>query len=124
MMPIVTIGKVYKFDAAHFIEGHKGLCKNVHGHTYTMTIELKGHVGRELYMVIDFYDLNQVVKALLASLDHSNLNDAFEKTTAEFMTVEIAKYFSKIYPRCEVTIQLQEGDGGYAKYTTGQVAEG
>lgn len=34
IMAKIRITKAYKFDMAHALPGHDGLCKNIHGHSY------------------------------------------------------------------------------------------
>lgn len=82
------IGKTFKFDAAHSLphlpEGHK--CRNVHGHTYYVTLTLKGHDLAPEGWVHDYGDLKAFKGYIDGSLDHKNLNDVFSgllPTTAE-----------------------------------------
>ena len=64
---------------AHMLEGHEGLCINVHGHTYKMHVTVisrnsEGVIteGPEAGMVCDFKHLKEVVNALIVKpLDHA-----------------------------------------------------
>lgn len=74
----LTVTKEYTWDMAHMLSNHKGLCQNVHGHTYKMQIEvsqdilLAEHDPASEGMVIDFKDLKNVVKSLIVDpLDHA-----------------------------------------------------
>ena len=73
----MIIFKHFNFDSAHFLpyvpEGHK--CKNIHGHTYRMTLEFEGDINEEMGWLIDFSDIKKVVKPLVDSVDHKLLND-------------------------------------------------
>jgi 6-pyruvoyltetrahydropterin/6-carboxytetrahydropterin synthase len=76
-MAIIRITKAYKFDMAHALPGHDGLCKNIHGHSYELLVTLIGEPIDDLNspkngMVIDFKDLKRIIKDLIVDeLDHS-----------------------------------------------------
>lgn len=78
-MSIVSITKEFTWDMAHLLAGHEGLCKNLHGHTYKMQIEVcrknEKLINKEINskgMVIDFKDLKEIVKELVIDpLDHA-----------------------------------------------------
>jgi len=85
----MIIYKKFIFDSAHYLpfvpEGHK--CKNMHGHTYTLTIFVEGELKQPEGWVIDFGDLKTYVKPLLDKLDHHCLNDipGLENPTSEIL---------------------------------------
>ncbi len=89
----MKIAKSFTFDSAHSLpnvpDGHK--CKNLHGHTYKVEIELDGPVDPHTGFVMDFGDLKAVVKPLIDQLDHTFLNDieGLENSTAENLSVWI-----------------------------------
>lgn len=89
----MTIYKQFTFDAAHFLpnvpEGHR--CRQVHGHTYHLTIYVSGPVNTTEGWVIDFKELKAVVKPLVDQLDHSMLNEikGLKNPTAE----NVARWF-------------------------------
>ena len=112
---IVTIGKEFKFDAAHYLPNHKGKCQFTHGHTYSVVVELTGEVDPDTNMVVDFYDLGKVVSELLEEVDHKLLNHKFAITTVEFLSYHFAHQIGRAFPRCSVSVQMQEGTGGYAR---------
>lgn len=63
------------FDSAHFLKDYDGKCSNIHGHRWTVEIE----VGAETLesdtqnrgMVIDFSNLKKDLKAIADYFDHS-----------------------------------------------------
>ncbi|WP_379127086.1 6-pyruvoyl tetrahydropterin synthase family protein [Paenibacillus sp. sgz500958] len=69
--------KIFTFDAAHQLIGHKGKCSNLHGHTYKLEVVLKGRPVTEPGhsdegFVIDFSDIKSTVQHMLIDrLDHS-----------------------------------------------------
>ncbi|AIQ58909.1 6-carboxytetrahydropterin synthase QueD [Paenibacillus borealis] len=75
----VSVCKIFTFDAAHQLIGHKGKCSNLHGHTYKLEVVLKGvpsleHGQSDEGFVIDFSDIKATVKQLVVDrLDHAFL---------------------------------------------------
>jgi len=87
-MSNVMIGKIFTFDSAHQLIGHKGKCANLHGHTYRLEVMLKGPVitaedpSNEGF-VIDFGDLKSIVNELIVNrLDHAFLAQGNEPVLA------------------------------------------
>jgi len=79
----IRVTKKFTFDMAHALYGYGGPCKNIHGHTYTLSVTLIGKVINDNLnpkngMVIDFTDFKKVVKDnVIDVFDHSlvlNLN--------------------------------------------------
>jgi 6-pyruvoyltetrahydropterin/6-carboxytetrahydropterin synthase len=68
---MTIISKEYSFDAAHILPSHKGKCRNLHGHTYQVRVDIDGPINSETGMVIDFGDVSGVVKPIIQSFDHS-----------------------------------------------------
>jgi len=79
MLNEVSVCKIFTFDAAHQLIGHKGKCSNLHGHTYKLEVVLKGRPNTEKGhsdegFVIDFSDIKSTVRQLLIDrLDHAFL---------------------------------------------------
>jgi 6-pyruvoyltetrahydropterin/6-carboxytetrahydropterin synthase len=73
----MQIFKQFTFDSAHFLpnvpEGHK--CKEIHGHTYHLTVYLNGDLDEKLGWVIDFTDVKNVIDPIIKSIDHQFLNN-------------------------------------------------
>lgn len=68
----MKIAKEFDWEMGHRLLFHKGKCKNLHGHSYKMYVELEGSLD-ENGMVLDFYDLKQVVAPIVETLDHAFL---------------------------------------------------
>src|SRR5512138_711559 len=82
--------KRFTFDAAHFLPNHSGKCKQLHGHTYTLDIIICGKVNPDTGMVVDFHDIDYIVKSrVLPELDHHCLNDVISNPTAENVAAHI-----------------------------------
>lgn len=69
---MITVTKTVKFDAAHVLTNHQGLCKNLHGHTYRVDISVSQREGENSDMVIDFKDLKSIAEAVICDrFDHA-----------------------------------------------------
>lgn len=69
---MITVTKTVKFDAAHVLTNHQGLCKNLHGHTYRVDISVTQNADDESDMVIDFKDLKNIANEVICKrFDHA-----------------------------------------------------
>ena len=66
----MKIAKEFHWEMGHRLPEHFGLCKNIHGHSYKMIVELEGELD-EQGMVIDFYDVEKKIAPIIDELDHS-----------------------------------------------------
>lgn len=80
----IRITKQFSFETGHALYGYDGKCKNVHGHSYKLSVTVIGtpitdtsHV--KFGMVIDFTDLKKIVKEEIVDIfDHATV---FNKNT-------------------------------------------
>ena len=65
----MRIAKEFRWEMGHRLLCHAGQCKNLHGHSYRMQVEV---TSDELLngMVMDYYDLKQTVQPFVDELDH------------------------------------------------------
>lgn len=69
---MITVTKTVKFDAAHVLTNHQGLCKNLHGHTYRVDVSVTQADDDAGDMVIDFKDLKSIATEIIcARFDHA-----------------------------------------------------
>ena len=69
---MTTVTKTVKFDAAHVLTNHQGLCKNLHGHTYRVDVSVAQAEDDVSDMVIDFKDLKRLAEEVVCSrFDHA-----------------------------------------------------
>ena len=80
------------FASAHFIEGHEGKCKNMHGHTWRVEVTVKNDHLDTLGMVADFAVLKKQLREVLKDIDHVCLNDLPYFKSVSPSTENIAKY--------------------------------
>ena len=94
-MSKIRITKQFSFETGHALYGYDGKCKNVHGHSYKLSVTVIGtpitdtsHV--KLGMVIDFGDLKKIVK--------EDIEDVFDHATV----------FNKNTPHLELAQELEK----------------
>jgi 6-pyruvoyltetrahydropterin/6-carboxytetrahydropterin synthase len=63
------------FDAAHALSGYRGKCENLHGHRFEVVVSLKAVELDEIGLAYDFSVLKRHLREILASYDHTCLND-------------------------------------------------
>ncbi len=66
----MKISKEFKWEMGHRLPFHSGKCKNLHGHTYKMRIEIEGELD-ENGMVMDYYDVSEIISPVIDELDHA-----------------------------------------------------
>lgn len=83
-MSKIRITKQFSFETGHALYGYDGKCKNVHGHSYKLSVTVIGtpidnRNDVKFGMVIDFSDLKKIVKEEIVDLfDHATV---FNETT-------------------------------------------
>jgi 6-pyruvoyltetrahydropterin/6-carboxytetrahydropterin synthase len=115
----MIIGKQFSFDSAHYLPDHPK-CGCVHGHTWTLWVELEGPIDHKTGMVADFGKLKPLVNHILEKLDHKLINETLGTLipTCENLCGWIANELSTRIPESieKLYVTIQEGKGGYAKY--------
>jgi len=94
-MSNIRITKEFSFETGHALYGYDGKCRNVHGHSYKLSVTVLGtpiadpnHVKQG--MVIDFGDLKKIVNEEIVDVfDHATV---FNKNTPH---IELANELSK-----------------------------
>ena len=93
-MSNIRITKQFSFETGHALYGYDGKCRNVHGHSYKLSVTVIGtpisdNTNVKYGMVIDFGDLKKIVKEDIVDVfDHATV---FNKNTPH---VELAKELS------------------------------
>lgn len=76
-MSRIRITKQFNFETGHALYGYDGKCKNVHGHSYKLSVTVIGtpitdNTNVKWGMVIDFSDLKKIVKEEVVDVfDHA-----------------------------------------------------
>lgn len=141
----IRITKLFSFETGHALHGYDGKCKNVHGHSYKLSVTVIGtpiiDISNVKYgMVIDFSDLKKIVREEIVDLfDHATV---FNKNTphielanelknrghhvilvdyqptSENMVVDFAKKIKDRLPNDIVlhSLKLQETESSFAEW--------
>ena len=141
----IRITKLFSFETGHALYGYDGKCKNVHGHSYKLSVTVFGkpisdNTNVKFGMVIDFTDLKKIVKEEIVNVfDHATV---FNKNTphvelakelkdrghnvllvdyqptSEMMVIDFAKKIKKRLPQNIQlhSLKLQETDSSYAEW--------
>lgn len=144
-MNTIRITKQFTFETGHALYGYDGKCRNVHGHSYKLSVTVIGtpisDTGHVKYgMVIDFSDLKKIVKEEVVDVfDHATV---FNKNTphvelarelesrghnvllvdyqptSEMMIVDFAEKIKKRLPESVTlhALKLQETETSYAEW--------
>jgi 6-pyruvoyltetrahydropterin/6-carboxytetrahydropterin synthase len=88
----VKIGKDFVWEMSHRLPFHEGPCKNIHGHTYKMTVELIGDVDTN-GMVLDYYNVCKIVDPFIAKLDHAFICDDNDTNVIDFLKNQNFKHY-------------------------------
>lgn len=68
----MKIAKRFRWEAAHRLPWHEGLCRHLHGHSYRMVVELEG-TPDDRGMLLDFKHLKRALQPLVEAWDHATL---------------------------------------------------
>ena len=68
----MKIAKEFNWEMGHRLPEHFGKCKNIHGHSYKMLVEIEGDV-MENGMVMDYYHLRDAIDPIIEKMDHAFL---------------------------------------------------
>jgi 6-pyruvoyltetrahydropterin/6-carboxytetrahydropterin synthase len=83
----MDVYKTFSIEAARSLpnlaEGHP--CKNVHGHSFKITITVSGEINEHTGFVMDFGDIDVAFKPIHEQIDHTYLNkiDGLENPSSE-----------------------------------------
>jgi 6-pyruvoyltetrahydropterin/6-carboxytetrahydropterin synthase len=85
------IAKEFRWEMSHRLPYHSGLCKNIHGHSYKMKLELEGESDSR-GMILDYYDIEAIMKPIIENLDHSFICDSHDTLMNEFLEANNFKF--------------------------------
>jgi len=108
----LKLTQTFYFEAAHtlksrYVDIHaKMQSENIHGHTYTASISVKGNPDVN-GMVKDFGHFKWAIDAIKLKLDHKFLDnvEGLGNPTMENLCLYIANYLKSVNGLCEVTVE-------------------
>ena len=80
----MKIAKEFHWEMGHRLPEHFGQCKNIHGHSYNMIVEFEGELN-EQGMLIDYYDVEEIINPVIEKLDHAFMVNENDKVVLEFL---------------------------------------
>lgn len=141
---MLSVTKIFRFEAAHAIHGYPGACANIHGHSYELHVSVSTRENEDNYIpgtgiVMDFKELKTLVQeCVINKLDHQLIlsknflatNDigkakallAFEdEPTAENLLIFIRNEINKFIPAPIklISLRLWETRDAYAEWSAG-----
>jgi 6-pyruvoyltetrahydropterin/6-carboxytetrahydropterin synthase len=106
----MEIYKEFSFEAAHLLPnvpaGHK--CGRLHGHSFRVEVHVAGPLHTNLGWVMDYADIKQIVKPVIARLDHYYLNDipGLDNPTSEVIARWLWQQLKPLLPElCRIVIK-------------------
>lgn len=119
---------IVDFEAAHRIVDYPGKCNRLHGHNWSVEVNVIGTKLNELGMLIDFKELKKEVNKIIEGLDHYYLNelDAFKVTNptaenlAKYLYDELAKSLLLSGDTCVKSIKIWESPKSAVCYSRGK----
>ena len=103
-MTLIRITKEFSFEAAHALKGYDGPCRNIHGHSYKLSVTITGEPvsvmdSPKKGMVIDFSELKRIIKkSIIDPFDHALIlgadfpEDLFKRSDDAFSNVIFVDY--------------------------------
>ncbi|MDZ7317215.1 MAG: 6-carboxytetrahydropterin synthase QueD [candidate division KSB1 bacterium] len=102
------------FSAAHALRGYNGVCADIHGHNWRVSVTFAAQQPDENGMVVDLVALKKAVDECVATLDHRFINEVppFDKLNPT--SENLAKYFyetlSARAPIDVLSVEVAESD--------------
>lgn len=142
---MISITKIFRFEAAHAIHEYPGSCAHIHGHSYELQVTVQSKKDQEefiqgLGILMDFKLLKSIVQdCVINRLDHqlilskaylAEASNNFSKDellefevepTAENMLIYLKKKISSALPeQIQLTsLKLWETRDSYAEWSAG-----
>lgn len=111
----MIVYRTFRFHSARYLPNldDNHICKQIHGHTFNITIYVDGEINEQTGFVIDFFDIDKIFnKEIMPLIDHKLLNDilGLENPTSEnlikWIWLNLNKKIKNIYK-----IKLSEDHG-------------
>jgi 6-pyruvoyltetrahydropterin/6-carboxytetrahydropterin synthase len=146
-MSRLLITKEFSFEAAHALKDYDGPCRNIHGHSYQLSVTVTGipvadPASPKKGMIIDFSELKEIVRReVIDRMDHglilpadpdvkkmTSMGETFSKVivvdyqpTSENLLIDFAARISRALPSGIrlYSLKLRETATSYAEWFSG-----
>ena len=81
------------FAAGHALRNYKGKCENIHGHNWRVQVVIEGEQLDGTGLLVDFIDVKDLMRSVIARLDHQFLNEVAPFDVKNPSAENIAEYF-------------------------------
>jgi 6-pyruvoyltetrahydropterin/6-carboxytetrahydropterin synthase len=109
-IPTIRVTKQFRFEMAHALTGHDGPCKNIHGHSYCLSVTISGKPSDNTKdpkygMVMDFGDLKKIVsKEIVEQFDHVLVLNETDKDLISISRNDMRIIYFPFAPTCEMML--------------------
>ncbi len=115
------------FSSSHQLRHYEGKCENMHGHNFTVEIDVVGKtLDPQLGILMDFKELRRLLKEVTDKLDHRHLNDlpefAEQNPSSELLARHVFRCLKGLlapYPVRLVEVMVSEKKRSRAYYSEG-----
>lgn len=102
--------KSFQIESARFLSQlpKQHPCSRMHGHSFHITFTFVGPLQEKLDWLIDYHELEQKIRPILALLDHQTLNNVpgLENPTTEILSKWLFEHVRKEIPELtQVTVK-------------------
>ena len=85
-----------KFSSAHALRHYHGATEPLHGHNYRVQVVLEGkRLQNKVKYLTDFVALQKILRAVVAPMDHTNLNELPPFTKENPSAENLAEYIGR-----------------------------
>lgn len=92
-MYIITVEDY--FASAHQLRGYQGKCENIHGHNWKVVLDLRGETLNDIGLLMDFHEAKDILKKVLTTLDHRNINQVPPFDTINPSSENLARHIAQ-----------------------------
>ncbi len=104
---IITLYTEEFFNAAHLLNGYDGKCSEIHGHSWKVSLWIRGEDSQKnnIGLLWDFNNLKKIAD----QFDHKNLNNILPfNPTVENITTFLYKQLKNDYPDLLFKVRIYE----------------
>lgn len=110
----IEIKKSFEIESARFLPNLPKThpCSKTHGHSFKITLRLKGQIDPKLGWLVDYNDITKRATPILKQIDHTLINDVkgLENPTTENITIWLYEKLKKQLPELTQIITKETSD--------------
>jgi 6-pyruvoyltetrahydropterin/6-carboxytetrahydropterin synthase len=108
--PTIRVTKQFHFEMAHALTRHDGPCKNIHGHSYKLSVTIAGKPNEDVNdpkygMVMDFGHIKKIVQEkVVTEFDHALVLNETDKDLITITQTGQRIIYVPFAPTCEMLL--------------------